>query len=124
MSLLRDGYGDWMLLKNGDAWYENIPDWTKSGASADDPMVIGAYGPGDRPVLETGNASGMQFGNMTIKHVVIDGVFFHANTRDSSSPDFVSGDGAEFGSFGLHSAFPVDDILIENCVFKSYQFNI
>jgi hypothetical protein len=124
ISLLRDGHGDWMLLKNGDVWFENIPDWTKSGDSADNPMLIGAYGPGDRPVLETANQNGIAFGNVTVKHVAINGIFFHANTRDPESPDYVSPDGGKYGSFGFHSAFPVDDIQIENCVFKSYEFNV
>ncbi|HEX8522684.1 MAG TPA: right-handed parallel beta-helix repeat-containing protein [Tepidisphaeraceae bacterium] len=124
ISLLRDGSGDQMLLKNGDVWYENIPDWTKSGRSADEPLIIGAYGPGDRPVLETGGDSGINFGNMTIKHVAINGIYFHANTRDPDSPDYTSPKANQYGAFGMHSAYPVDDLLIENCVFKSYQFNV
>ena len=44
-SLLRDGQGDQMLLARGDVWHETLGEWTKSGRSAQEPMVIGAYSP-------------------------------------------------------------------------------
>jgi hypothetical protein len=55
-SLLRDGFPDWMLLKRGDVWETGMPFWHKSGRSADERMVVGAYGSSDqRPQLRPGN---------------------------------------------------------------------
>ena len=34
-ALLRDGAGDQLLLKRGDAWHGGVPAWRTSGASAD-----------------------------------------------------------------------------------------
>lgn len=50
---LRDGYPDILLLKRGDTWNESVV-WSKSGASAKERMIFGAYGPeeNERPVIE------------------------------------------------------------------------
>jgi hypothetical protein len=121
-SLLRNGSGDWMLLKAGDVWYEGLRGWGKSGFSKDEPLLISSYGKGERPVLETGDQSG--FTTTThdpIKHVAIVGILFHANTRDPDSPDFKSSKG---GAYGVDSMSPIDDLLIENCLFDSYEYNL
>lgn len=55
ISRLRDKSGDQLLLRRG--WQESLSLWVKSGRSADQPIVVGAYGTGDRPVLETGTAT-------------------------------------------------------------------
>jgi hypothetical protein len=120
-SLMREGYGDWMLLKNGDTFYDCFSNWTFSGKSADDPMLIGAYGPGERPIVKSGTHYGFAFGGVTVKHVAIDGIFFYASTRDPYSSDFVS---PEVGAYGVQSVWPVDDLLIEDCRFRDYQFNL
>ena len=44
VSLVRDNSADQILLKRGDAWSENFGYWKKSGRSAQEPMVISAYG--------------------------------------------------------------------------------
>ncbi len=53
-SLLRDGYPDWLLFNRGDVWQgdDNLGQWTISGRSPSERMVIGAYGAGDRPRFE------------------------------------------------------------------------
>jgi hypothetical protein len=52
-SLMRDGFPDRMLLKRGDVWHESFEAWTLSGRSANEPMVIGAYGEAaERPHIE------------------------------------------------------------------------
>ena len=50
---LRDGSPDWLLLARGDTWAEGIKKWELSGASEADRMLVGAYGTGARPKLET-----------------------------------------------------------------------
>jgi hypothetical protein len=53
---LRNHAGDQMLLRRGDTWtneffYPSDRLWGKSGYSSDQPVVIGAYGTGARPVV-------------------------------------------------------------------------
>ena len=119
---MRDGTGDWMLLKAGDVWFENLAGWSKSGLSSDYPLLISSYGRGERPVLETGDQDG--FSDITsstpINHVAITGILFYADTRDPDSPDYVG----PKGGYGLHTLVQVDDLLVENCVFDSYVYNL
>src|SRR5688500_14891652 len=61
-TLLRNGAPDWMLLKRGDVWTENFTNWKTSGRDEDEMMVIGAYGSGARPKLNTGTAGGFSNG--------------------------------------------------------------
>jgi hypothetical protein len=57
-ALLRGGSPDWLLLKRGDKWTDESfgPDnngfLNRSGQDADNPMIIGAYGTGARPIIE------------------------------------------------------------------------
>src|SRR4051812_49561110 len=62
-SLLRNGSPDYLLLRRGDTFGTPISNWSLSGRSADEPMVIGAYtDPSrpstDRPRINSGIASG------------------------------------------------------------------
>jgi hypothetical protein len=52
-ALLRNGYGDELLLKAGDVWQGSFVFWRLSGASAQNPMVLGSYGAGARPTLSS-----------------------------------------------------------------------
>jgi hypothetical protein len=47
VSLLRDGYPDWLFLRRGDTWAEGFKPFDFTGRSANEPIVITAYGPGD-----------------------------------------------------------------------------
>ena len=51
LSLLRQGYPDWLLLKKGDTWIESNQ-LKKSGRSATEPMLISSYGTGARPLIK------------------------------------------------------------------------
>lgn len=121
-SLVRDGTGDWMLLRCGDVWFENLGGWYKSGKSKDFPTLISSYGKGERPVLETGASDGFNAidSQKPIRHVAITGILFYAHTRDPDSPSYIS----KAGGFGVHTLTGVDDLLIENCVFDSYVNNL
>ena len=120
-SLLRDGSGDWMLLRCGDVWFETLRGWTKSGKSKDEPLLISSYGKGERPVLQTGDLSGFSLlTTRPVKHVAVVGLLFHANTRDPDSPDFQS----TKGGYGVDTMSPLDDLLVENCVFDAYEYNL
>jgi hypothetical protein len=61
-SLLRDGSGDQLLLRCGDTWHEAFGQWARSGRSADEPLLIGQYGAGPRPVVATGTGTAFMAG--------------------------------------------------------------
>src|SRR5439155_9756143 len=71
--LLRDGYPDWLLLRCGDVWHENIPAWNRSGRSATEPAVLWNYGSGSRPLLLTGSMDGWRSrnGNASLSHIAV-----------------------------------------------------
>jgi len=119
-SLLRSGSPDWMLLKRGDAWSENLSGWNKSGRNDEEPMVIGAYGSGERPTLNTGTGIGFK-NSGAVSHLSIMGIEFHANSRDTESSSY---NGTTSGNYGFHTMGNLDDILIEDTVFDDYTYNM
>src|SRR5438270_918127 len=84
-----DGSGDEMLLKRGDTWHESLGTWTKSGRSASEPIVIGAFGAGARPTVSSGSGRALVTGTntyRTVNHLAIMGIRFYADARDPDSP--------------------------------------
>ena len=55
--LLRSGTGDQLLLKRGDVSRETFGHWKLSGQSSSQPVVIGAYGTGERRGWRRGTTS-------------------------------------------------------------------
>ena len=116
-SLVRSGFGDHLLLKRGDVWTAGFGEWTKSGKSASDPMVISTYGDAvERPLLKTGASEGLAV-YKTVNYIAVMGVHFYAHTRDPKSPEFVGGAGLE----GIRWFADATDFLhIEDVVIQSY----
>lgn len=119
-SLVRAGKPDWMLLKRGDAWTERLGTWTKSGRSASEPMLIGAYGSGARPLLRTGKDTGFNTNGYNVDNVAIIGLSFHAHTADPYSSAYT---GKAYNA-GLRIIGQSDNLLIEDCAFDAYDTNI
>jgi hypothetical protein len=91
VSLLRDGWPDWLVLRAGDAWDETLGVWTLSGRSGAEPMVVGTFGTGARPLLRTGDAPALRHvGATPLAHLAFVGLDFHAHARDPRSPAFSS----------------------------------
>jgi hypothetical protein len=119
-SLVRDGKPDRLLLRRGDVWDTPLGRWKKRGRSAHEPLIVGAYGEGKRPLLRTGAKRGLytNAGGGTPKfldHVVVTGLHFFAHTRDPNAKDH-STDGA----IGLQWLSGSHGVLIDDCVFQSY----
>lgn len=114
-SLLRNGFPDWLLLRRGDEWRESFPEWTKGGRQVGEPIVIGSYGTGDRPLLKT--ASGRGFMSVAypspLAHLAITDIHLDSDRGDGSSLDA--------GIFLLNLW---SDVLIENCHIEGYRDNI
>jgi hypothetical protein len=124
-SLMRDGSADEMLLRRGDTWHETFGLWSKSGRSATEPMVIGAYGSGPRPVVASGTAVAFNTGRSShprVDHLAILGIRFWADARDPSSPTFSTT--AVGGGYGLRFADASNDLLIEDCAVQGYATDI
>ncbi|MCX5662981.1 MAG: right-handed parallel beta-helix repeat-containing protein [Planctomycetota bacterium] len=122
LSLLRDGRGDWLLLRRGDIWADqSFDDWELSGKSADEPLVLGAYGEGDRPTLLTGRGCGFRkIAPRPVRHVALVGLRFHAHTRDPDHPLY----SGPAGETGIRWLGPGEDLLIEDCLVQGYASNI
>ncbi|MDB5171467.1 MAG: hypothetical protein JWN51_240 [Phycisphaerales bacterium] len=122
-SLLRNGSADWMLLKCGDVWHSDLGTWRKSGRSNQEPMLIGSYGSGERPLLMTGTEPGFFAGassNTQIDHIAIQGIHFYADGRDPNSPTFVK----PVDTTGINILTKTDGIFIEDCRIEGYAEDI
>ncbi|HEX8914948.1 MAG TPA: right-handed parallel beta-helix repeat-containing protein, partial [Humisphaera sp.] len=122
-SLVRDRMPDQVLLKRGDVFYDAFGYWKKSGRGDDEPMVIGAYGDGDRPEVRTGNATGITVGSIAAQRmadVAILGIRFRASGRDPS----LGGTAFASTAKGISVVSAVDDLLIEDCKVERFQTNV
>jgi hypothetical protein len=125
-SLLRNDSADEMLLECGDVWDESLGVLTVSGRSDADPIVVGTYGTGPRPLLDTGAGNGLTLGMTSspqINYVDIIGLDFYADTRDPASPVFSSA-AAEIGSYGIYIAARTTGLNIEDCEIRDYGTDI
>ncbi|MDQ3440439.1 MAG: DNRLRE domain-containing protein [Planctomycetota bacterium] len=120
-TLLRNGAPDWMLLKRGDVWNETLTGWNRSGRDEDEMMVIGAYGSGARPKLNTGALNGFGNSGNPVAHVALVGIHFHSHLRDTANPNY---DGTTAGGYGFNTTGRMDDVLIEDAVFDDYVYNL
>lgn len=113
-ALLGDGDGDQLLFKRGDTWTnERFGDSIVSGADADNPTVLGAYGTGERPYIKT--PAGEEFIRNVdpFSYIAIVGLRFEPNTRSiTESPA-----GLYFNGLG-------DSMLVEDCRIEGYDENI
>jgi len=119
IGLLRDHSGDQLLLMRGDVWHSDLGVWRKSGKSAEQPMLIGAYGPGDRPELMTGGESGfdaISSINSEIDNVDIIGIHFYSDGRDPTSPDFTG----PVNATGIDVLTKTSNFLVEDCQIEGY----
>jgi hypothetical protein len=122
ISLLRDGYPDHLLLKKGDSWTESLGIWQLSGRSQSEPMVIGAYGAGARPRLDTGAGTAISRqpdGRDYCDYISIIGIHFRAHTRIFGNAGFntAGSNGFDWRSGGRY-------LLVEDCLFESYINNL
>lgn len=123
MSLVRTGSADQLLLKRGDSWKEAFGRWTKSGRSASEPLVIGAYGSGDRPLIRSGTSDGIGLGSASVasvNHLAILGLHFWADGRDPSVPGY----NRYSLSYGINVIAGGTGLLIEDVKVEKYMTNI
>jgi hypothetical protein len=106
--LLRPGYPDRLLLRSGDTWQEQIRGWDVSGRSAQEPAVITRYGPGPRPVLNTGVESGLLvWGAEPLNYLAVIGIEFVGS-----------------GDAGIDWTRPGNGLLLEDLRIHGYKNNV
>jgi hypothetical protein len=118
-SLLRDSSPDWMLLRCGDEWYENIPPIGKSGRSADEPILISSYNSGARPLIKSEESSVISNdGHVFPEHTFFIGLDLYSYKRDPSSVDY---DESVTSNRGIRWVGGGNDILVEDCCFRFFS---
>lgn len=122
-SLVRHGYPDWVLLRRGDTWTTGLGQWKKGGRSPNEPMVVGTFGGGPRPVLKS--TTGVYFNGgggspSSIDNLVFTGLHFWAASRDPDSGEFTGTSGGN----GMEWVHRGRNILVEDCVFDSFRVGI
>jgi hypothetical protein len=118
--LIRDNTGDQLLLKRGDIWTgQNFGTWTKDGRSASEPVVIGTYGTGARPLVKTGASTAFNTEANGVAHIVIQGIQFYANSRDpaNGTPNTTAVEGIRLPGLA-------NDVTIEDVDISFYGTNI
>jgi hypothetical protein len=123
VSLVRDDSADQLLLKRGDAWEGGFGYWRKSGRSEQQPILISAYGVGDRPLIETGTGTGITIGAVSaqsVSHVSIVGLHFYADGRDPS----VAGYDKFAQAYAVNVIAGGSDLLVEDVRAEWYMTNI
>jgi hypothetical protein len=118
-SLVRDNMPDHMLLKSGDSWTERLS-WGKSGRSSQEPLLIGAYGEGARPMIKAGSGTALDVNAGDVDHLAIVGIHFFAHTRDPNA----SGFSRTTGSYGIRFVAGTDGLLIEDVVIDQFTNNL
>jgi hypothetical protein len=118
---LRPGQPDHILLKRGDVWInESFSNWRKGGGkSTAEPMVLGSYGTGNRPVIKTGSQAGFDSvasSAPSVDHLVIKDIVFIAHTRNPDAASFVG----PAGNPGVRILTGANDFELYNCGIHYY----
>jgi hypothetical protein len=119
--MLRDGHGDWLLLKRGDTFPNGLGEWRISGASKERPMIVGAYGRGARPRLQPQGKPMLTASAGNPRHLAFISLHAHAARRDPASPDFNGGTDKTNGVFWTTAG---GDIRFEDCLFEYFNNNL
>ena len=117
-TLLRDGMPDHLLLKRGDRFVGGFGNWQLSGRSPDEPILIGSYGKGARPLINTGidEGIGTVSGRRSVDNVVVMSLHFVAGGYDGTNGGFQTS--------GVHLVGAADHWLVEDCSIEGYKDNV
>jgi hypothetical protein len=120
--LLRNGYPDWILFRRGDTFTGNFPKFADSGRSQQEPMVVTDYGDTSlpRPVFDSGANNAFVTGPSN-QYLDVIGINFTSSTRNPSSPNF---NGQGQGNYGFDDTGGTNNLLIEDCSFSYFTFDI
>jgi hypothetical protein len=140
-SNIRTGYPDHLLLKAGDVWTNDTFNdgggrFRQSGVSASQPILLGTYGSGARPKIQSpinnpANYRGAVFGAIAATDgafVAIQGIEMYAYTRDPANASFAGtiAVGADTNTNAIVSYnTTVNNLLwIEDCKISFYNYAV
>ena len=121
-SLMRNGFPDHLLLKRGDVFSnQRFHNWSSlSGRSSTEPMLLGTYGNGPRPVVKPPHDDPGIYMSSGCSYLAIIGIHFYPESRDPDSPAFVDSApaaGIRYKDLSRYNQqwFLVEDVCIESC---------
>jgi hypothetical protein len=119
----RADHPDWILLKRGDTWYENMS--LRNGRSRTEPFLVATYGESTvRPLLKTDSSAGFSVCCKDYHYMAVSGIHFYAHTRDFDSPEFASQSGSAGFNLYVGDTYTGTGVIIEDCVFRFYTNNV
>lgn len=114
IALLRDNHPDWLHIRRGDEFAE-FGDWTLSGRSPTEPMVVTTYGPSlQRPLFRCKYDSGLTVHSVAIHDVAFTGLHLLADTDDGNLRE----------PFGISMLVPSTRVLFEDCQVERFFTNL
>ena len=115
VSMLRNGYPDWLLFKSGDTWETGLGNWELSGRSPTQPMVVATYGGDERAYFNTNGDSFLKHHVHPVNFIAFVSLHARANLRDPDAPEFNGGVDTEAGIrwLGERRTVIFEDILLE-----------
>ena len=118
-TLIRDTYPDWLLLKRGDTFTESGILWATNGRSSTEPQLLGTYGTGDRPLIQTGSSNflNQQYGN-TCNYIAVVGLHLIPHIYAISGTPLIPG-----GPVGIEWDHDYIWFLLEDCFIEKYWQN-
>ncbi|MBU2968806.1 PKD domain-containing protein [Pseudoalteromonas sp. C2R02] len=122
MAQVREGFGDWVVLKRGDTWLNQTFGFIGlSGESISNPTIYGYYGTtGDRPkILTPDGVGGMFINNRAASFIKIIGLHLYAHTADPDAPTYVVGG---IGGAGISLVGSGSDIEVEDCKLTHFNY--
>ncbi|MEM8782783.1 MAG: right-handed parallel beta-helix repeat-containing protein [Planctomycetota bacterium] len=124
LGLLRNGFGDQLLLRAGDTFQGGLGDWRWSGRDAQHPAVLGVYGDGDRPRIVThGEGFLIVSHRRRVDYVAFQGLHVFPARRMSWHPAF-DPDDLPYREAGVWWMGRGRHITLEDCKIQGYQNNL
>lgn len=123
LSKARNDHPDWVLLRRGDVWLENVS--LRNGRSSSEPSVVSSYGfQKDRPLLKTGKSGGINIRTKDCHYMVVIGLHFYAHTRDPGLSEYTGPKGKSGFKFYIGKGQTAKGLLLEDCSFRFYENNV
>ncbi|MFP4400420.1 MAG: PKD domain-containing protein [Candidatus Woesearchaeota archaeon] len=120
----RDGYPDWILIRRGDVFYENINRNFRNGRSVSEPFLVSSYGnSGLSPVFKTGSENAITFRYDDSHFVAFSGLDFYAHTRNPDDPEYINSSGNTGLTIIANGNSHIQGILFEGVKFRFYLNN-
>ncbi|MEM9417711.1 MAG: hypothetical protein AAGA25_01485 [Planctomycetota bacterium] len=124
---LRHGKPDWLLFKAGDTFRGNLGVISKSGRSAQEPMLISAYGEGSRPIMLSPSRDwAAKYFQNNGDYVAFVGLHIISENRNYNRPGFNAGNMNKdiWNANGILFLGNSKGLLIEDCILEYFKFAI